>query len=313
MKFFYQRLLFLLCVCVFFSAMIYAGGGIENTIEKTFQVGSGGTLTLDTERGSIQILSGDQDFVSVKIVLRADTRNQDKASDLFDDFKTEFHQKGKNVDIRASYKGGGWSFWNFGKTRLNARFVISVPLDYNVDLKTSGGSISVDELHGDVHCRTSGGSLKFGPIRGSVHGRTSGGSITLKGCKGPVNIETSGGSITIGKAMGPVDAHTSGGSVTVEEVLGKINASTSGGSMKATISRQPEDNCRLTTSGGSITVVLARGIGVDADARTSGGKVYTDFPVDGEKTKKSLKSRINGGGPLLYLRTSGGSVYIKEK
>lgn len=68
------------------------------------------------------------------------------------------------------------------------------------------------------------------------------------------------------------------------------------------------------TSGGGITVYLADGIGVDLDASSSGGRVDSDFAVDAEtKTKSTLVGRINGGGPQLHLRNSGGGVQIERR
>ena len=109
-------------------------------------------------------------------------------------------------------------------------------------------------------------------------------------------------------------AHTSGGSIRVEEVMGTLKASTSGGSIRALISRQPRGNCRLTTSGGSVTLYLDSDMKVDLDAKTSGGRVRTSFPVtmQGVISRRKLQGKINGGGPEIYLRTSGGNITIKD-
>jgi len=40
--------------------------------------------------------------------------------------------------------------------------------------------------------------------------------------------------------------------------------------------------------------------------------VSSEFSVDGEIKKRSIRGAINGGGPELVLKTSGGSVRIKE-
>ena len=94
-----------------------------------------------------------------------------------------------------------------------------------------------------------------------------------------------------------------------------MSASTSGGSIKAYMSKQPQSDCKLTTSGGGIDVYLVKDVKVSVDASTSGGHVSTDFPVtvQGKLQKSKLKGEINGGGPQLYLRTSGGSINIYEK
>ena len=89
---------------------------------------------------------------------------------------------------------------------------------------------------------------------------------------------------------------------------------TSGGSVSARLAKQPEGDCALRTSGGSIEVQLAEKVAVNLDASTSGGRVITDIPVtvQGELKRTALKSKINGGGPALYLHTSGGNVHIRR-
>jgi len=51
------------------------------------------------------------------------------------------------------------------------------------------------------------------------------------------------------------------------------------------------------------------------EAGTSGGRIHTDFPVTlkGKIDPRKLQATINGGGPLLYLHTSGGSIYLKKR
>ncbi|MCI0514264.1 DUF4097 domain-containing protein [candidate division KSB1 bacterium] len=304
----------------------------EDVIEKSFNVNPGGKLTVDTERGSIEISTQPGNQVAVKVYREVDKGDQEDAEEILKDFQVNFTQQGNDVQIKAEFKTKKSSFWDSDRRHLKVRFRITVPKQYHVDLTTSGGSISVDDLQGEVKSKTSGGSLHFGQITGPVMGRTSGGSIELLGCKGKAEVKTSGGSIKIGevagevqaytsggsihidKAQGNVEAHTSGGSVKVAEVMGTINASTSGGSVSASISKQPAHDCSLETSGGSVTVQLAEKIGVNVDAKTSGGRVITEFPitVQGEISKHELEAKVNGGGPNLILRTSGGNIYLKK-
>ncbi|MFQ5740638.1 MAG: DUF4097 domain-containing protein [Acidobacteriota bacterium] len=284
----------------------------ENTLHRSFQVSPGGLLTVETPTGSIDVQSGESDRVDVEI--RARNRQGDYLQEILDELDIQFLPSGRDVTVRVERKGGGDHWWDFGRRRIRLEFHISVPSAYNVDLKTAGGSIQVDDLEGEVRAVTSGGSLTFGRLRGSVFGRTSGGSISLTGSRGDADVKTSGGSIKIGEVEGNVVAHTSGGSVRVDEVYGSIDASTSGGSVRARISSQPEGDCRLTTSGGSVTVDLAGGIGLVVDAKTSSGRVIADMSVSGSgpRDKHSLRGEINGGGPRLVLRTSGGNIRLRE-
>lgn len=283
-------------------------------ISKSFTVQSGGRLTLEADLGSIEVKTVPGNKLDVDVAIEFDSWSSRRKKEFLSDFDVQFTETAGGVDIKAEYKHGHSTFWDNIGGHARVRFVITVPIKYNVDLSTSGGGISVADLEGEVQAKTSGGSLNFGSIQGPIVGRTSGGGISLKECNGQADVRTSGGSIHLGKVNGNVDAHTSGGSIEVQEMFGIVNASTSGGSITVNLREQPRENCRLTTSGGSIHVHLSEKIGLNVDASTSGGGVSTDFPVtvQGEIDKHSLKAQINGGGPELFLRTSGGSIRLKK-
>lgn len=311
-----RSILTILLILVFSGFSTFAS--IDKTVNKTFDVSSGGRLEVETERGSISVKTHSSESVIVDVYFKAKTNDDELAEKLFNAFEIDYDHNGSDLSIEAKYKGSkswlsnlfGGSKWN----KLNVRFVITVPEKYNVDLNSSGGGISVGDLEGFVKGRTSGGGLKFGNITGDIDGKTSGGGITIGECSGNIDVRTSGGGIKIDKCSGTVDAHTSGGGITVNEVYGAIDASTSGGSVYASILDQPREECRLTTSGGGVTVKLAENINLDLDAKTSGGSVSSDFPVKfkGKVKSSRLKGELNEGGPLLYLRSSGGSIRVVD-
>ncbi len=299
----------------------------KEIIRKSFAVKPGGTLLLDTERGSVTVTTAKQNKVSVEITL-SDRRGDER--EVIDAFEISFDHRGDDVAIEAEFR----SAWRKLRARnnLRIRYEITVPERYNVDIKTVGGDIRVANLIGDVTCSTSGGDLEFGNIDGTVRGRTSGGDISLKASAGVAEIKTSGGdiyvgrvesrvqamtsggSITIERAKGPVVAKTSGGNITVEDVSAPIEAKTSGGSIRAYFTRQPKGESNLVTSGGNISVRLAPGLNVDIEAKAGGGSVSTNIPVtvQGKLSKRKIVGIIGSGGPLLYLKTSGGSIRLSE-
>ena len=318
---------------VLFTGTVDADAAVENSIERSFQVAPSGRLTVDTDRGTIEVRTADRDHVDVKIERKVKRSGKWSVEKVLEDFVITFDHSDNEVAIKAKYDQVNRWRSSRERNRLRIKFLITVPQRYNVDLKTSGGSISVEDLEGEVRGQTSGGGLRFGRIKGPVWGRTAGGGIKLEGTQGDADVKTSGGGITIGSVEGAVEARTSGGSIridratgsvnakssgggiTVEEVMGNINAKTSGGSIKAYISRQPEGDCSLETSGGNVTAYLVEGIAVDVDARTMGGDVSTDFPVivQGKIRGNRLQGAINGGGPLVKLRTFGGSIRLRKK
>lgn len=319
----------IMLLAIIFIVLASARAGEMTKIERSFTVKAGGTLMLESDIGSIKVQSVTDE--KVRVELRQEFRgwDDDDIKDFMEDFQIDFEQTGDDVTVTAHLERRWKDLWE----HVKVEFYIEVPSKYNVDLNTSGGSISVEDLEGEIRAETSGGSLNFGSILGPVHGKTSGGSISLHKSDGDVYVKTSGGSISMGDVNGNVEAHTSGGSISMErvkgsveaetsggsvhidEVDGPLNASTSGGSMTAYITKQPDSDCSMKTSGGSITVYLPPDISVDVDAKTSWGKVESDFEVlvSGSQKKNQLRGEIQDGGPELYLRTSGGNIYILEK
>lgn len=318
-----------------FTGVAMADAAVENHIERSFQVAPGGRLTIDSDRGLIEVRTEDRDHVDVKIERKVKKNGKWSVEEVLADFVITFDQNDDGVTIRAKHNQEMLRRWNRERNRLRVKFLITVPQRYNVDLKTSGGGISVEDLEGEVRSRTAGGNLRIGNIKGPVWGRTAGGSIEVEGTQGDADVKTSGGGITVGdvegeveaktaggsihidRATGSVNAKTAGGSITVGEVMGSINAKTVGGSVKAYISGQPEGDCSLETAGGNVTVYLFEDVALDVNARTTGGRVSTDVPVttvvQGKINKGKLQGAINGGGPLLKLRTYGGSVHLRKK
>lgn len=321
-------MLFLLGVFIFISGFAPSLAE-ERKVEKKFKVSARGLLTLDSDKGSVDIRTQAAAEVEIVVVLEARTGSRSQAEDWFNNFDLSFDHIGSNVTVNGKWHDPSFRHDN----RLGVHYDIRIPKDYNVDVKTAGGSIALDDLAGKAELRTSGGSINMGEIGGPVVAATSGGSISLQGAKGHADLNTSGGSIVVGKIDGPLEAKTSGGSISVEGVNGDLDAKTSGGSLKlsdlngnveaktsggsiwAELLKQINKPVELKTSGGGITLVIPPGMKADLDASTSGGRVRTDVPLtlQGRISKSSVQGKINGGGELITLKTSGGNIEIKER
>jgi len=307
-----------------------APSAVQGDIQRTFSARPGGRLVMDVDLGSIEVsVIGDFQVV-VNIYRRVERVGDSRAEDFLRQHQVDFDQQGNNVTIRAKYPHEDFHRWR--RSSLNVRYVVSIPTVFNVDLKTSGGGIRVDDLRGEVRVKTSGGGLRFGKIEGPIIANTSGGGITLAGCNGKVDVRTSGGGIDIGSGVGDLVAETSGGGIKIDNFVGDafvrtsggairinriegaIDASTSGGPIVAALGAQPTKDCRLHTSGGGITVELDESLSLNINAEASGGGVITDLPltVQGELRSGLLRGALNGGGQSLTLHTSGGSIQLRK-
>lgn len=301
-----------------------------DVIERSFDVGASGRFVLDSDVGSVEVESNNTGQVQVRV--ERDGRDADS-------FEVEFDQRGSEIEVRGELPGRR----NWNRRDLEVEFHVSLPRGFELEVHTSGGSIEVDDLDGDVdvntaggyvrmasmggevRARTAGGSIDLdtaggnaelttagGSIRvrragGEVEAKTAGGSISVDDAGGSVKARTAGGSIRIGASGGDVVAHTAGGSVSVEDVRGSVDASTNGGSINAHIRTQPSGDSELRTHGGSVTVTLAAGIALDLDAYSSNSRVSSDFDFPAsawDDDEAELRGRLNGGGPELSIRAS---------
>ncbi len=295
----------------------------DAVLERSFEVEVGQTLFLHTDLGKVTINGTESNELHVRVT------KESSNDEILRGFDVSFQQSSNGLDIEGRYDGPRL---NRGR-RLKVEYEISVPYDFNVEVKTSGGSIALEDLRGTAQLRTSGGSVTAVHVGGPLDIHTSGGAISIEDIGNRALLKTSGGSITARDVDGPVDAKTSGGSITAEEVRGNIavrtsggsirlndiygsaDAETSGGSITAALVGQPDQDMNLRTSGGSIVLHLDDEVQADINARASGGRVSSDLPlaIQGEVKRGHLQGSLNGGGPMLTLNTSGGGIRIVEQ
>lgn len=296
-----------------FAAPLILDAKIERTVEKTFTVQPGGTLTVRTAGGNVSVEPGAGTMVKVvaKERIRADSDAQ--ADELLKNLDLTIEQQGNDVTATAKYerKLANW-FGSWPPVQVD--FIVTVPSRYNTDLKTSGGNVTVGDLAGQTEARTSGGNVKLGNIDGTVDAGTSGGNVSLGSCTGDTKLRTSGGNVRAEKIVGKADLGTSGGDIIVKLVENVLSAHTSGGNVEAGIGGALKGDCSLGTSGGEVRVKVDKAAAFQLDAATSGGSVRADgltITLDGGGMGKShLSGKVNGGGPVLKLRTSGGNIRV---
>lgn len=259
----------------------------EKKLDRVFTVSPGGTLTVDADAASVKVTGAEGNQVSVHMTARGS--DQDLA-----DTRLEAAQSGDdvNVTLRRRDKGSwfSWRSWS-GEQRIEVR----VPRNYAVSVRTGGGGIDLQDTIGSATLKTSGGD------------------ITVRNLTGRVELRTSGGGIHADTIRGNVDADTSGGDVRVLRIDGRIKVNTSGGSVRCSLVGANRE-ILATTSGGDIALLLPAGTRGEVEASTSGGDVTSDLPIQATVRKEGrLEGTLNGGGPLIRARTSGGSISLRAE
>jgi len=302
--------------CILAAVTATASAKIERTVEKSFQVQPGAHLTAATAGGDIRVMPSSDSVIKVvaKEHIRASTEAE--ADALLQKLDLVIEQHGNDVTATASYKeGSGFHFGGWPPVQVD--FLVTVPSRTSVELKTSGGDVAVGDLDGAVRARTSGGEIELGKIGADIDASTSGGNVRLDEGRAVVKLSTSGGNISAGRVAGPADLRTSGGDIRIDSVEGTLSAHTSGGDVKAVFAGPLKGDCSLSTSGGEVKATVGHGVGFQLDAATSGGDVNAaglTITIDrGGQGKSSLSGAVNGGGPLLKLRSSGGDIVVASR
>ncbi len=206
-----------------------------------------------------------------------------------------------------------------------------------ISAETGGGPIDVGNVGSDLTVRTGGGTIHIGSVKGNggrrilkdkctgkVKASTGGGGIELGEIGGGATTETGGGSIKITSASGPVRAETGGGTIELWGVPA-AHVETGAGAITAKFiaSRGERSDSVLETNVGDITVYLVPGINITVRASieaATGHKIASDFSEikvsseGGQYGPKlvSAEGSLNGGGPVLKVRTTMGNIYIRR-
>jgi DUF4097 and DUF4098 domain-containing protein YvlB len=210
----------------------------------------------------------------------------------------------------------------------------------DVDLHTGGGSIKIVSAKGKINAEsgggsvvvvsglqdaileTGGGSIQVERCAGRLKATTGGGSIDLGDIGGPAEIETGGGSIRLSSAKGPVHAETGGGSIELNGVPSARAETGAGGIVARFVSSSGErTDSVLETSAGDITVYLAPNLSITIRASievANGHNIRSDFSEINIRTEGgqweaktvSAEGSLNGGGPVLKVRTTTGDISI---
>ena len=314
---------------------------------KTFSAKDITNLKMNTSGGSLTVVGTTDAEAKVEVYVRSnnwngtDNLSKEELQERLKNYELTVTQEGSTIVAFSKNKNDNW-----GKKSLSIAFKAFVPQKSSVDLRTSGGSISVKGITENVNGKTSGGSIAVRNCKNNINLKTSGGSISADNSSGNIDLATSGGSISANDLDGKIDLKTSGGSINLDALKGTISAITSGGSIKATELR---GESMVKTSGGSVTLREIYGtldaatsagsmdvemmeLGKSLNLSVSSGGLNVKMPMnkgmnldcaaqkvnidglknfDGEIEKSYVKGKLNGGGIPVSMKVSSGNLTVR--
>lgn len=211
----------------------------------------------------------------------------------------------------------------------------------DLKVETGGGNISIGAVKGMIKAQTGGGNVTVQSGEQGAYVQAGGGNVDIRRCMGRVKATTGGGSITLGDIGGPAEISTGGGSIHLSSATGRVGANTGAGSIELygvpsakvetgaggitvkLINGTDRSDSMLETSAGDITVYIAPNIALSVRASVdlgNGHRISSDFPdihITSEGNQwgprtLSAEGKLNGGGPVLKVRTTTGDICFRR-
>lgn len=181
-----------------------------------------------------------------------------------------------------------------------------------IDVRTVGDRVEIVTIHPRDHKRNSG-------FLSWLFDGNDGSSSVEYSVKIPVKMDldlnSTNGGINLNKCSGQIDLRTTNGKIIADEIEGSLNCKSTNGSVKAYLRGvDPKEDMNFKTTNGSIKLYLPEKTNADIEARTTNGSINCDLPIttSHSQSRHKLYGSMNDGGPLIYIKTTNGSIRIYE-
>lgn len=320
----------------------------ETMLDERFAVRPGEMLDINVNDADVSVKIGVEDEVHIQVML--ESRDMDWARNYFERQRYRIGQGNGVVRLFTDPEKDSRLIWNINKS-AHIRVLVTTPEEFDVDIKTSDGHISLGNLRGDASLRTSDGDItvknlegdqiklkssdgdiQLGEVRaGRLEVHTSDGEIASGGvrCQGEADFRTSDGNLRLAQIHAEtVTVRTSDGDIDIDELIaGSSLVRTSDGSihiqhLEGDLEASSSDDdvavglykpgtITLKSSNGNITILAPATLPADIYLRGESVRIASAFDYQGNVKKEHAEGRIGGGGPRLEARTSDGTVTLR--
>lgn len=180
------------------------------------------------------------------------------------------------------------------------------------DASSGSGSLQLANIGGETHARSGSGDIEVTSIHGSVRATTGSGSIHATGVAGGFIGSSGSGDVRVEQtAAGSVEIGTGSGTVELKGANGAVRVQTGSGSIVA--EGQPTGDWTLRTGSGDVDVQFPASAGYELSAHSGSGNIHTaaELTTTGTINPRTLHGKVHGGGSMVEVSTSSGSINIR--
>ena len=300
----------------------------RGSFDRTLKVAEPASVDVRTGSGNIHVKQGDSSSVVIHAEIRSghgdwggDSNAEQRIREI--EKNPPIEQDGNTVRIGHTHDSDLYRNISISyeirvpaQTRLDASTGSGDFTATGVQLEISGhtgsGNIRVEDTGGRAELSAGSGGVELRNARGGAKISSGSGNVTAEGVAGSLRASSGSGSVRVElSGPGDVEASSGSGNIRVRGIKGAMRASTGSGDVEA--SGEQHGDWHLRTGSGNVTVELPKGAGFELDAHSGSGSIQTDreIVVQGTLSHRDIHGRAGSGGPLLELRTSSGSIYLR--
>jgi Putative adhesin len=302
-----SRFLLATALVVLFTTAAAFGSQPVGTFEKTLTVSGPVDLEVLTRSGDVTVRAGSSGSVFIRGKIYVGDRwlrgNRD----------ADVHEIEQHPPIRQDGNAIHIDYLNVHD--ISVDYEISVPADTVIRTRSGSGDQTIEGTHGAVDVQTGSGDVKLANLTGEISLQTGSGDVRAHGIAGPVKGGAGSGDIEVEETgPGNIDLHTGSGDIKVRGIQGAFRADT--GSGDVTAEGTQSGTWEIRTGSGNVDVRMPANAAFEADISTSSGSVNVNSPIEMtvqgriEETRKHIRGKVRGGGPLLSVRTGSGDIQI---
>lgn len=171
----------------FLATFILASGLAVSAqdFERSYRVGSGGSISIRNVSGNIEITGHDGDAIVVRGTKEGEDLDMVEVEDL---------SAGDRVELRAKYPR------NCRRCNVSINFEVRVPRSarYRLEpISTASGNIKITSLSGDLKVATASGDVLVQNVSGQINASTASGEMSVKDVAGTVNASSASGNVEV--------------------------------------------------------------------------------------------------------------------
>lgn len=171
MKTMYKILLFLIIFPLVINATNKDGKYTKNKVlNKEFKVTKDASLNITNKYGNIDIVTWNENSVSIKVSITTNGNDEDKVQERLDKITVDFNGNSNAVSAKTIIEkiSSSWNLWGKNNNvNMEINYLIKMPITNDVILTNDYGSISIDKLLGTSKINCDYGKLNIGELLNS--------------------------------------------------------------------------------------------------------------------------------------------------